>query len=73
MIVGVIVKVNYITDNIQDTQTESNNKNKMEGASYDGPTDAVQVSYSTTDQTVICVTVCFFAFDAYKLEWSIYS
>ena len=70
MIVGVIVKVNYIDYNIQNAQTESNNKNNMEGA--DGPTDAVLVSYNTTDQTVICVTVCFFAFDAYKLELSIY-
>ena len=70
MIVGVIVKVNYIDYNIQNTQTESNNKNNMEGA--DGPTGAVLVSYNTTDQTVICVTVHFFAFDAYKLELSIY-
>ena len=58
MIVGVIVKVNYINQNIQNTQNESNNKNNMEGA--DGPTGAVLVSYNTTDQTVICVTVCFF-------------
>ena len=42
----------------------------MEGA--DGPTDAILVSYNTTDQTVICVTVHFFAFDAYKLELFIY-
>ena len=45
----------------------------MEGASYDGPTGAVQVSYSTTDQIVMCVTICIFAFDAYKLKLSIYS
>ena len=38
----------------------------------DGQTGAVLVSYNTTDQTLICVTVCFFAFDAYKLELSIY-
>ena len=43
----------------------------MEGA--DGPTGAVLVSYNTTDQTVICGTIrVFFAFDAYKLELSIY-
>ena len=45
----------------------------MEGVSYDGPTGAVQVSYSTTDQIVMCVTLCIFAFDAYKLKLSIYS
>ena len=53
MIVGTTVKVNYITYSIQNTQTENNNKNNMEGDSYDGPTGAVQVSYSTTDQTVL--------------------
>ena len=42
MIVGVIVKVNYIDYNIQNTLTESNNKNNMEGAN--GPTGAVLVS-----------------------------
>ena len=42
MIVGVIVKFNYIDYNIQNAQTESNNKNNMEGAN--GPTGAVLVS-----------------------------
>ena len=53
VIVGTTVKFNYITYNIQNTQTENNNKNNMEGDSYDGPTGTVQVSYSTRDQTVL--------------------